>query len=290
MKSFTFVTLSYNHEKEIEEHLESIKQIVEKFAHDIKVSYILCDDCSRDNTVALVTDWIKKNPIFQEVTINRNTENIGTVKNFINAISMVKTEDFKLLAGDDKYGAFNIFKLFDNLKQDILITPVTPFGNVNSSRRKDMEELYRTLMYMHSLGKSSNLLQVFNFIPAPGAFYKLSLVKDVTLIDYLRQFRYIEDYPLFYFLLNIKKIDLVVDNHSYVYYRISSGISTNVTSKLHKEYLKDLEKVRKVIGTKAYILPKYINPYRYYLKYIKIRAAQQKESLPIYFLPEKENS
>lgn len=284
MNSFTFVTLSYNQENEIREHLESIMRIIIKYGEGINISYVLCDDCSTDKTVEIVKDWINMNPIFGNVKIEKNDRNIGTVRNYIKAISMVDTEDFKLLAGDDKYGLFNIFQLFDKLGDSLLCTPVTLFGNVDYNRVKSMESDFRLLMFLNKKGYASDSICVKNLMPAPGVFYKLDLVKDKKLIIFLQQFQYIEDYPLFYYLIHIKNIKMLVDNQSYIYYRVGSGISTNISSSFYNGYLNDQKSIMEIIRPKFDILPKYINPYRYYMKFLRIIIERKKDEFPIFYL------
>ena len=43
---FTFLTVAYNHEKFILEHLESIRYLVNNYGDGIDVSIIINDDCS----------------------------------------------------------------------------------------------------------------------------------------------------------------------------------------------------------------------------------------------------
>lgn len=288
MNSFTFVTLSYNHENQIIEHLESIKNIVSKFGNGIDVFYVLSDDCSKDNTVMVVMSWIKKNPIFRNTIINRNDNNIGTVKNFIKAVSLVKTEDFKLLAGDDVYGFFDIFKLYANFGDSILITPITPFGKYNKEKCCELESNYRLLMYFEKCGKFIDSLLLTNLIPAPGVFYKRSIFNDKKFIDFLNQFTLIEDYPMWYYLFKIKNKKFIVKNHSYIYYRIGTGVTSKSALK-HPEYLRDYKKIIKIIRPKDEALPKYINPYKYYLKFLRIKVEYFKEKYPIELLVNKDS-
>ncbi len=44
--SFTFLTVAYNHEKFILEHLESIRYLMNNYGDGIDVSIIINDDCS----------------------------------------------------------------------------------------------------------------------------------------------------------------------------------------------------------------------------------------------------
>ena len=58
---FTFLTITYNQENLIIEHLEGIKYQIENHGKNHRFKYILGDDCSTDSTVKLVEEWIKLN-------------------------------------------------------------------------------------------------------------------------------------------------------------------------------------------------------------------------------------
>lgn len=270
MKTFTFVTLSYNHKEVIAEHLESIKRIVKKYGDGYAVNFILGDDASKDGTTKVVRRWIRENDFFDKVTILDNKENKGLVANYINSVSYVKEGDFKVLAGDDLYGDFDIFRLYEELDNDTLyVTPVTPYGKYVQSKWDNLESDYKLLMYMVKHGKGRSLMRIDDCIPAPGVFMKSSLILDKKALDYMSRFKFCDDYPLFHYLLEYKGVSLHVSGRSYIYYRIGSGMSTDNKSKIRSAYMDDVKKMRKIIGAKAYILPKYINPYRYYLKVMR---------------------
>ena len=58
---FTFISITYNHEKYIIEHLESIKYQILQYGKNEKVCFILSDDCSTDNTLLITQQWLKIN-------------------------------------------------------------------------------------------------------------------------------------------------------------------------------------------------------------------------------------
>lgn len=63
MNEFTFCVLSYNHEKYILETLESIKFLVKNYGGKLKINLIIGDDCSDDNTAAIIDFWLQKNRV-----------------------------------------------------------------------------------------------------------------------------------------------------------------------------------------------------------------------------------
>ena len=88
---FTFLTLSFEQEKYIIQHLESIKYQMVHYGADVKAAYILADDASKDRTVEWARLWLEKNKeIFSDVTILENKENKGIVDNYLRGINAIK--------------------------------------------------------------------------------------------------------------------------------------------------------------------------------------------------------
>ena len=69
---FGFITITYNHEKYIIEHLESIKFQIESYSLN-EVTLLVCDDCSTDNTIELISKWTSKYEwLFKDIQIIRS--------------------------------------------------------------------------------------------------------------------------------------------------------------------------------------------------------------------------
>ena len=139
LTEFTFISVSYNQEIFIIEHLNSIKEQIIRYGKNIKVSLVLADDCSKDSTVLLAKDWITENEqLFDQVNLIANEVNLGSVKNIYNAIDHCVTDDFKILACDDRYNeSSNIFELYEKGINDVIITPIIPISN-NSEEAKNI--------------------------------------------------------------------------------------------------------------------------------------------------------
>lgn len=268
MKEFTFVVIAYNHEKYIQEHLDSIKEIVKRYGQDYDTNLLICDDCSTDMTVKKCWKWIENNDsFFSDTNIIVNDRNIGTVKNYINAIKNVSTKDFKVLAGDDVYGLFDIYSIYKHYKESILITHVKAFGKEVKKEIADVDVAFYILYEMYKKKRIKKLLLINNFIAAPGVFVPGKYLKDKGFLEFLSKYKYIEDYPSWIYLIVYKEVNVVVIDKQYIKYRVGSGISTTSTHNKNNEFLNEEEKMRKQLKIKSYIFPKYINPYRYWLKY-----------------------
>lgn len=263
MKEFTFITFSYNHENYIEEHLESIKRIKNEYGKNIEVYLIIIDDASSDDTNCIINKWIKLNEnIFKEITYIVNKTNEGIVKNICTAMKLCKTEKFKYLAGDDKYLKKNIFEFIDKCDdKKLIITPVVPFPDV--TRNHDVILRFRSLVFADKMGIVQELMKYDNYFPAPGVFFGSKKLIDEDVLEEILDFKNIEDYPMWYNLLFIKRINIEVLIDPFINYQINSGISTNKNHRIENQYAEEVLKLRKKYRIRRYLFPKYINPYRY---------------------------
>ncbi len=260
---FTFVVLSYNHEKYILEHLESIKYLVEKYADAIVVELIISDDKSSDKTVLLIENWLLKNSgLFHKVISIFNTNNIGTCKSLLNSLDKVSTNRVKITAGDDLYSFENIF-LHGDLDSDTSIIFGVPLYLVNDvlSEKKisTLNTIATDIIYKRKL--PSERFKKLSLNNAPNAIYASQCLFDERVLSSLEKYDVIEDWPLqisiaeYFPLYKVKTINKV-----FVYYRRTSGstyivennrfykdkvmIYEELIDKEKKLYLKFLLKVR----------------------------------------------
>ncbi len=110
--SFAFLVLAYNHQAYIIEHLESIKYLVLRYGSGIDVDLIVNDDCSKDDTQALIEKWLAENSnLFRRTTKLFHKENIGTCASLGKMLEVMFADRCKLTAGDDVYSFENIFEV-----------------------------------------------------------------------------------------------------------------------------------------------------------------------------------
>ncbi len=87
--------ITYNHEDYIRKAIESvIGQVV-----DFKYEFIICDDHSSDNTTSICLEYKKVYPDLIKYTVN--PENMGFMKNFLQALNLCDGKYIALLEGDD---------------------------------------------------------------------------------------------------------------------------------------------------------------------------------------------
>lgn len=255
-----FLTLSYNHEQYIVEHLESIKYVVEKYAGDEKCSLTLLDDGSKDSTCDVATRWLEENGgLFSRYDVFASDENQGTVRNFLRAIEAVYDSRFKILAGDDLYANADIFSFVG--KKGLSLTPVVPFydnGKVDRRLLFDFEFQISEMVKNARKGQLrryvKRLLLHENPIKAPGVFYDIDTLRKDGLADYIGQYRLIEDLPMWQYLLvdSTHAPGMHVGMRPYVLYRVGSGISTDAQEGVASPFAEEAERLKETVHAKAY--------------------------------------
>lgn len=276
LDSFTFITLSYNQQKYIVEHLESIRQVAKSYGKGIKIDYILADDCSKDETILIVKGWLDKNSsLFRNIFILDRNQNVGIVRNVIDVVGHVKTRHFKILAADDRFVCKDLFSLYDDIADNLIVTPVNPvdiIGNREPNAAKSMEKSFNLIRLLRTPRRIERMLRCENFLPAPGIFIPGDFFRDNKFQEFLLRFHNIEDYPMFYYFLSHDKCGVKILNECYVDYRVGSGISTSKDMEKAKEFHTELRELYKMMDIRLYKYPKYINPYKYYFKIARIIA------------------
>lgn len=267
-ESFSFVTIAYNHEEIILEHLESIKYQIIHFGKNREIDFIFSDDGSSDRTLKRVRGWLKMNPaLFRESCIIAHECNQGIVANYRSALARVRTNQFKLLSGDDLYFKHDIF---DAVKGwDLVFTPVIFF---NHSNRRRLGVVNYTIYSFDSFEKIRNLLRIKNFIAAPGTFISNRVGLDKKMLEFVAGFKWVEDFTKWLYVFNhYEELSYRIDALPLVLYRNDVGISKDKKHSKSKEFREEVRRIAKEFDIKAYREPKLINPYRYLYKLWEMR-------------------
>ena len=112
----SIVACCYNHEKYIEETLDSI--ISQTYGN---IEIIIIDDFSTDQSVKKINMWIEENKC--KCLFIKNTENLGVVKTLNKALKKCNGKYFSLIACDDiflKKKIENQIKIFENLSEEFV--------------------------------------------------------------------------------------------------------------------------------------------------------------------------
>lgn len=191
---FTFLTITYNHEKFILEHLESIKYQITNFGGKNDFQLIIADDCSKDRTIELIRKWISLNGgLFKDINILESDKNLGTCKNYANGIRNIEGKLHKVLAGDDIYGKDNIFEVVKLLdKFDIVITPT---GEMDNNGIFVDKRIYSRIYSMFKFVNTDYKKLSNEYIPipmTPGIFMRKGLLTE-SVLEFVEEFNLIED-------------------------------------------------------------------------------------------------
>lgn len=262
---FCFVVVSYNQEDYVFQHLESIKNLILSYGSRKKIQLVFSDDCSKDATVEKAKYWIEKNQLlFNECKIIEHENNVGTIRNMIDAINSVNALCFKEMACDDLYYKNNIFDLNTNTK--LVLTPTIHFFEPNTIEKKIIDDYF---IFLNNRNKDikikiKKMLNYNQCIPSPGVILPPSVWKNEDFKNFLLKYKYIEDIPEWYYLFNVNDFNLKVEINDtpFVLYRRNVGISNHIKKKdnpIDNEY----KRIRKEIVAKQDCLPKYLNPYAY---------------------------
>jgi hypothetical protein len=247
---FVFVTLTFNHEKYIIEHLESIKYQVENFGQNISSKIVISDDCSSDNTMSLIKKWCNFNrQLFNEIILIENVKNLGTCENFINTWKEIDTEYFKITAGDDLYSFENIFEMSKAILNYDIASYIPLYLNdglieyngfaVNGSISSNI--IYKSFF---------NRIRSVNVINAPSLFYSSKILSENSIIEFVKKFKLTEDLPLQLKMAEVySPLKFIQKNKIIIYYRRTTNSTYLIKNKIFTEdknkifnYLIDTEK------------------------------------------------
>lgn len=236
----TILVVTYQQEKYITATLESIKYQVENFGGSYEIELIITDDCSKDNTQEKISSWcVQHEKLFKNINLIFNTHNLGVAQNLTNAISQINGQYVKLLGGDDLLPCNNIFSFFDLLIDYDMVSGLTAyFWNYNFTSKtyqyiRDniaLEIINKNTTFYHRIQRSC-------FVNAPGLYLKTELIKNDMVLQYLPEFKLMDDYPMWVKAAEYKpQIKyLFVTEVGCLYRRTNTSISVS----RNKQYLDD---------------------------------------------------
>jgi glycosyltransferase involved in cell wall biosynthesis len=222
--------LTYNAALFVEETLESIYNQTYQ-----NIELIVSDDCSKDNTVEIVTKWCEQERVkkrFADIKIITVPKNTGIPSNFNRCIRASQGEWIKLLSGDD---ALMPNCVIDNLSHVINYPEIKILFSFTRVYQNYFNEAnfvkLNPAKYPRNIikpGISANeqyatLLKGNKVSFTPSSFYNKAALLDVGLVD---EDIYSEDYQLF-LKLTKKGYNLHFMDKETVLYRQHDNASNN---------------------------------------------------------------
>lgn len=214
--------LNYNNAKYVIESLDSVNN--QSYPN---IELIIIDDCSTDDSVVLINNWLKD--YIKPYKFLIHNKNLGLVKSANDALKNSTGKYFQLLGTDD-------ILLPDKLKIQVNILENGPndVGVVYSDAyliKEDGSNRYGWFIQKYSdfedvpCGYIYNELLLNNFIPAMTPLIKMDCLQDVGRFDESLVF---EDYDMW--LRLSKKYKFIFSNYVSAKYRVRPG-SLNQTIK-----------------------------------------------------------
>lgn len=239
--SFTFGMITYNQEQYVLDHLDSIRYQILKYGAGIDFDLVVGDDCSTDETITVIRNWICiYKDLFRKVTVIKNECNVGITNNYKNVLTRIETNKFKVLAGDDYYYTNNIFDLFDR-PENMYVSPLI-------GQKKDKLD-FANLDYFLDLFHRRNRVDIkqyilqrlkeFVFLPAPSFSFTMEVV-DKGFYQSIDRYKWIEDIPMLTYLLKKQNLNIFISNKPYIVYRYSVGVSTNTNHPRRHEFEREM--------------------------------------------------
>ncbi|MDY4992763.1 MAG: glycosyltransferase [Succinivibrio sp.] len=244
---FSFGVLSFNKEKYILETLESIKYQILHFGKDIKFNIFITDDCSIDNSVRLIKNWLSENAsLFEICQLIENSQNMGTTYNYEVLLNKIKSNYFKVIAADDIFAADNIFEDMNNSESNVFNVTIPIFLN-NDTLYFDQGVVRKHFFFQNKKRDNSydiNKMIYGGYFVTPSIFLSRNLINE-KCIKFMRQFFLFEDDPTWYMVLkNNKNISVNFINSVKVIYRVNSGVSNTCSNPVWNS---DFEKFSKIV-------------------------------------------
>lgn len=293
----TFSVFSYNQQETVISTLESIKYQVERNGKQHKIQLLIVDDASLDKTYYLEQKWADFNSeYFDKIDILPSDKHRGINQNVLRSLDYIQGEYFKEIAGDDLLAEANLFEILQGDKSDLFIASYFCFN--------EFKNLSVNAAHYMFWGKRLNDLQrCSRFVMVP--ITTLSLIRSKGLIDEgykkaLNRCMYIEDVPVWEYLMKKEKLAIKFINIPIILYRMDgqnislAGTSNPLYEKFKidknelysdrvknangclEKYIAFMNKKREMGGNIFYSI---FNPYRYYHRFQMFIREKEIDSL-----------
>ena len=230
MRKVSVIIAAYNVEKYIE---ESILSICNQTMQDIEI--IVCDDCSTDNSLAVINSVAEKD---SRIKVVANEKNLGTMLNRKAGIDAATGDYVMFLDGDDYYSPDACEKAYNAITAenvDMLHFVIRPFATEKEYEdiAQDTKNYLKTAQHKIIVENHGDLLNTaytkekisFN---ALSKIYRAQIVKQMAANLPESRLNLREDVLQAYLLLFFAKSYSYISDELYNY-RIGVGISTSKT-------------------------------------------------------------
>lgn len=216
--------ITYNQENYISQTLDNILKQEHNYSYEI----VIGDDCSKDGTRNIISDYVKKYPDIIKPIYNNH--NLGLIKNYFNVINHCSGKYIMECAGDDWWlpGKVTTQMEFMETHRDAGMC----YGKVKLWN--EGKQTFEKKSFGSKITSTKGLLDG-NTIPAVTVCFKNELVrKYISEIKPEEKSWKMEDYPLWIFFSHESLINYQ-EKHFAVYRVLDNSVSHN--SDVNKEFL-----------------------------------------------------
>lgn len=221
----TVIVLTYNNFENIFKNLYSIYS--QTYSN---IQIIISDDGSKNfNLEKLNEVFNKKSKNITEIKVIRHEKNVGTVKNFNNAIRESKGRYIIPLSQDDSFfSRESIEKIVLALKENLIVTglAVDKFGNTILSE-KEIEIIESTDLYNYILLEK-------NLISGASTYYDKEIFNKYGYFD--ESYKLLEDAPYYVKLLENNELIKIIREKTIVYSKQGVSNSKKVNKVLANDW------------------------------------------------------
>jgi hypothetical protein len=237
---FTFAVLSYNHEKFIIEHLESIKFQIIKYSKKYKINIILIDDFSSDNTFELAKLWLTINKkLFKKIICKKNKKNLQTCNSFVKICKLISTKWFKISGSDDVYSFENIFNEYSDLK-NFEFRSYRPLILKSNDLKVNYKLNFLISLADYNYKSFYERVKGFPSLNTPNTIYSNYYIKKKDVLNFVNRFKIVEDWSFWLAISRSFFVDFFQKNSTIIYYRRTDSSVYLIRS---KEFREDKEKI-----------------------------------------------
>lgn len=244
MEIVSVIVFCYNSSNTV---LETLNSIYNQTYKDINL--IISDDCSKDNTVDIVKEWVVTHSNrFNNVSVIKNEINVGTSVHMNLRINEAQTKWIKTIAGDDillpDCIANDITYAKKSKLNGILISYMCPFHDEGPQRHYTLD--FDEISYINKVAKADaptqyKMLLQRDVLCSPTIFFNKDFYTGVGGCNEL--YRNIEDWPL-----KIKAAEkgykLVLMKKFTVLYRMGTSISRSDDHMFNTEFINRFKELK----------------------------------------------
>jgi len=230
----SIVVVTYNSSKYVLETLESVKKQTYQ-----NIELVVTDDCSKDNTVEIIKDWVDKNKErFVRTHLVEASANSGVTGNCNRGCNASQGEYIKTIAGDDilEVEAVTEFMKYVNANKSVslIYAQVTLINEKSEITEFVNPKIVRKRLTFNKEFQS-------NMVHAPGIFFSRAIYDKVNGFDENLK---LEDIDYYLKILDQGGIIEYMEK-PVAFYRIHSQSLSQDYNLMLQEHVKTLDKYRK---------------------------------------------